>query len=80
MILIFESYSVSIVSMCQMFSTYTRQRRQRSHFESPFLHTPKRRITSCNQSKKNVRKPRRVFPLYLTPTLNPFQVYKNSYD
>ena len=48
MIPIFESYSVSIVPMRQMFSTYTRQKRQKSHFEPPFLHNPKYKITSCN--------------------------------
>ena len=35
--LIFEFYSVSIVSMHQIFSTHKRQRTQRPHFETPFL-------------------------------------------
>ena len=46
--LIFELYSVSIVSMHQIFSTHKRQRTQRSHFETPFLLNPKQKTNLCN--------------------------------
>ena len=46
--LIFEFYSISIVSMHQIFSTHKTQITQRSHFETPFLFNPKQKINSCN--------------------------------
>ena len=46
--LIFEFYSVSIVSMHQIFSTHKRQRRQRPHFETSFLLKPKKKTNLCN--------------------------------
>ena len=38
--LIFELYSISIVSMHHIFSTHKRPRTQKSHFETPFLLNP----------------------------------------
>ena len=53
--LIFELYSVGIVSMHQIFSTHKRQRTQRPHFETPFLlnqkwkkTNPKQKTNLCN--------------------------------
>ena len=47
--LIFELDSVGIVvSMDQIFSTYKRQRIQRSHFETSFLLSPKQKTNLCN--------------------------------
>ena len=46
--LIFELYSVSIVSMHQIFSTHKRQRTQRAHFETPFLLNPEQKSNLCN--------------------------------
>ena len=46
--LIFELYSVSIVSMHQIFSTHKRQRIQRAHFETPFLLNPEQKSNLCN--------------------------------
>ena len=48
--LIFEFYSVSIVSMDQIFSKHKRQRTQRSHFETPFSLKPKQKTNLCNLS------------------------------
>ena len=50
--LIFEFYSVSIVSMHQIFSTRKRQRTQRSHFEKSFMLKPKQKKKLCKLSKK----------------------------
>ena len=50
--LTFEFYSVSVVSLHQIFSTHKRQRAERSHFETPYLLNPKQKTNSCNQSKK----------------------------
>ena len=41
--LIFELYSVSIVSMHQIFNTHKRQKTQMYHFETPFLLNPKQK-------------------------------------
>ena len=46
--IIFEFYSVSIVSMYQIFSTHKRQRAEKSHFETSFLLNPKQKTKSCN--------------------------------
>ena len=72
--LIFEFYSISIVSLHQIFSTHKRQRTQRSHFETPFLLKPKQETNLCNLSKKNVRTPTRVFSNYFKLTVTPCQV------
>ena len=50
--LIFELYSVSIVSMHQIFNTHKRQKTQMYHFETPFLLNPKQKKTLCNKSRK----------------------------
>ena len=68
--LIFELYSVSIVSMHQIFSTYKRQRTKRSHFETPVLLNPKQKNPFVTKVKKNVDTYLSIFPL--------FEAYCNS--
>ena len=46
--IIFEFYSVSIVSMRQIFSARKSQRGKRAHFETPFLPNPKQKANSFN--------------------------------
>ena len=49
---IFELYSVSIVSMHQIFSTYKRRRTKRSHFETQVLLNPKQKKPFVTKVKK----------------------------
>ena len=48
MSLIFELYSVSIVSMHQIFPAHKGQRTQKSHFETPFSINPKQKTNLFN--------------------------------
>ena len=57
--LIFELYSVSIVSMHQIFNTHKRQKTQMYHFETPFLLNPK-------QKKPFVTKVEKCKDIYLS--------------
>ena len=68
--LILEFYSVSIVSMYQIFSAH--KGTQRSNFETPSLINPKKKTSFLFKVKK--RLPTRVSSLYLKPTLTPCQV------
>ena len=53
--LIFEFYSVSIVSIHQIFITRKRQGTQGCHFETPFLLKSKQKTNLCNLSKKKCK-------------------------
>ena len=68
--LIFEFYSVSIVSIHKIFSAHKRQRTQRSYFATPFLLKPKQKTNLCNLSKKRKDTYLSIFPL--------FEAYCNS--
>ena len=46
--LIVDFYSVSIVSIHQIFSTNKKERTERSHFETLYLLNPKQKTKSCN--------------------------------
>ena len=46
--LIVDFYSVSIVSMHQIFSTNKKERTKRFHFETPILLNLKQKLNSCN--------------------------------
>ena len=61
--LIFELYSVIIVSMNKIFNTHKRQRTQRSHFETTFLFNPKQKtiVTKVKKCKDTYLS---IFPLF----------------